>query len=312
MQQDADIKLICSNLENTLGQIEDLRLFVHVVENRSITKTADKLHIAKSAVSRRLALLEERYGAKLIDRVPGVWALTDTGRELYQRAHRVVGEADEIESDFVNASTDLKGPLSVSVPREFGINFLSHALTLFKSNHPDIQLTVDFDDRIVDLNRENYDLAIRIAGLAQVKEPFAQIGTVRLGLFASAQYLKIHPEPTSLDHLRDHNLLYFGSARRTVWEFLTSKEKMRKFEFQPFLNSNSGTFLLNATLDGLGISCLPEFIASGPAKQKRLVRLLPEIAMPERAIILLHANDRRLNRRMRIFSEAMKKACMGT
>ena len=72
-----------------MGQIEDLRLFVRVVDSGSISKAANKLGIAKSAVSRRLSLLEERYGTRLIDRVPGVWEVTGTGYELYQRATRV-------------------------------------------------------------------------------------------------------------------------------------------------------------------------------------------------------------------------------
>ena len=82
-----------------MGQIEDLQLFAMVVENHSITRAAKKLHIAKSAVSRRLHLLEERYGNRLIDREPGVWEVTASGHELYQRAIRVVSEMDELESD---------------------------------------------------------------------------------------------------------------------------------------------------------------------------------------------------------------------
>ncbi len=130
-----------------MGQIEDLHLFVVVVETSGISKAAERLGIAKSAVSRRMSLLEGRYGAILIDRTPGVWDLTETGKELYQRAVQVVGEMNGIEADFVNISANHSGPLSVSVPREFGINFLSNDLLAFKAKFPEIQLTIDFDDR---------------------------------------------------------------------------------------------------------------------------------------------------------------------
>lgn len=95
-----------------MGQIEDLRVFVDVVDSVGIARAAEIQGIAKSAVSRRLKRLEDRYGTQLIDREPGVWKVTDAGRELYQR---IVQEIDEVESDFVGHSAAVEGRcLSVS------------------------------------------------------------------------------------------------------------------------------------------------------------------------------------------------------
>lgn len=168
-----------SIMESVFGQIEDLRLFVLVVECGSVPKAAAKLRIAKSAVSRRLSRLEERYGTRLIDRVPGVWAVTETGHELYQRATRVVGDVNKIEDDFINTAADLTGPLYLSVPRDFGIAFLNKVLISFKSRHPEIRLAVDFDDRIVDLTRENYDFTIRITAALESAVSGERIGTAQ-------------------------------------------------------------------------------------------------------------------------------------
>jgi DNA-binding transcriptional LysR family regulator len=293
-----------------LGQIEDLRLFVLVVENGSISKAADKLRIAKSAVSRRLSLLEERYGKKLIDRAPGIWAVTETGRELYQRAMQVVGDADEIEDDFVNASADLTGPLSLSVPRDFGVAFLKDALIAFKERYPEIQKTVDFDDRTVDLARENYDFAVRITPEARGDNSEVRIGTVLHGLYASQRYLDAHSEPRTLNDLRQHQLLYFGNARRAVWDFETDKGKPQPLEFQPFLNSNNGVFLLEAAIKGLGIARLPDFITSEAIAAGHLIPVSPYVAIQSWGRYLVHAEDRRLNRRMRLFAEEIKRACL--
>ncbi len=293
-----------------MGQIEDLRLFLLVVENGSISKAAEKMRIAKSAVSRRLGLLEERYGTRLIDRTPGVWDITETGRELLQRAKRVVGDVDEIEDDFVNTSADITGPLTISVPRDLGAAFLNNTLIAFAERYPEIQLTVDFDDRTVDLTRENYDFAIRIAPEAKGGNSGIRIGTVHHGLYASPQYLEAHPEPRTFDDLRTHQLLYFGTARRAVWNFVTDKGRQQSFEFQPFLNSNSGVFLLEAALKGLGIGRLPDFIASGALAAGHIVPVMSSISVPDWSIYLLHAEDRRLNRRMRLFAEEVKQACL--
>ncbi|OUS05121.1 LysR family transcriptional regulator [Rhodobacterales bacterium 52_120_T64] len=293
-----------------MGQVEDLRLFVKVVESGSISKAAGKLRIAKSAVSRRLGLLEERYGTRLIDRVPGVWEVTETGRELYQRAMRVVGDVDEIEDDFVNTSADLTGPLSVSVPRDFGIAFLNDALIAFKQRHPEIQLAVDFDDRTVDLARENYDFAIRIKPDPKGGISTGRIGTVRHRLIASPEYIQTHSDPRSFDDLRQHPLMHFGTARRAVWDFVSDKGKPQPFEFQPFLNSNSGVFLLEAIIKGLGIGRLPDFIISDALASGKLVEIMSSVTMSDWGIYLMHAEERRLNRRMRLFAEEIQQACL--
>jgi DNA-binding transcriptional LysR family regulator len=297
-------------LENIMGQIEDLQTFLRIVDQGSISKAAEKIGIAKSAVSRRLSLLEERYDARLIDRTPGVWALTGTGQELYQRASRVVTEMGEIESDFVNTSANISGPLSVSVPREFGLNYLNDALLAFKATYPEIQLTIDFDDRTVDLNLENYDFALRITSITEPSENATQIGTVSHHLFASEQYLQSHPAPMRLEDLHNHDLLYFGDARRTVWEFGEIKGRPQKIEFQPYLNSNSGIFLRNATIQGLGISRLPYFIASQAIECGDLVEVLSDFQIPDWGIFLIHPEKRLLNKRMRLFSEMMTQACL--
>ena len=293
-----------------MGQIEDLRLFALIVENHSLSRAAERLNIAKSAVSRRLGLLEERYGSRLIDRKPGVWEVTPTGLELYQRAVRVVNDVDDIESDFVEATQNLAGPLTISVPRDFGIAFLSPALHAFKTRYPDIQLTVDFDDRIVDLSRENYDFAIRVTPKIDAGFIAKKIGVAEHRLCASPAYLDTNGAPENLRDLHNHPLLYFGKARRAVWTFDNCAGKTESLEFQPSLNSNHGDFLLKAAEQGLGIARLPDFISEKAVARGSLTSILPDLAMRPWGIYLLHAEDRRLNQRMRLFAKDIEAACL--
>ncbi|MCK5922205.1 MAG: LysR family transcriptional regulator [Methylococcales bacterium] len=293
-----------------MGQIEDLRLYAVVIDEGSVTRAATTLNIAKSAVSRRLALLEVRYEAKLIERGPGSWKVTETGEELYRRAVRAVGEVNEIDADFLSASANLSGPLSVSVPREFGLGYLDEALMSFKIKYPEIILAVDFDDRLVDLDRENYDFAIRITGAEEIKTSANRIGTMEHLLCASPNYLDTHSTPASLDDLRNHHLLHFGTARRGTWNFISDKGKATPLEFSPYLNSNSGLFLLDATVKGLGISRLPDFIVKQAVDGEKLLQILPELKQPSWGVYLLHSDHRQMNRRMRVFFEDMKTACI--
>ena len=293
-----------------MGQIEDLRLFALVVENRSISRAAEKLNIAKSAVSRRLTLLEHRFGARLIDRAPGVWEVTATGRELYQRAARVVSDVDEIEGDFAETAQNLAGPLAISVPREFGLSYLKPALIAFRERYPEIQLTVDFDDRRVDLSRENYDFAIRVTSELEETVVATQIGTSSHQLCASPAYLAARGQPGCLNDLQDHLLLHYGSERRATWSFISETGKPQTLEFQPTLNSNSGVFLLEAALKGIGIARMPDFVAAPSLASGALLPVLPSLTIPEWGIFLAHAEDRRLNRRMRLFAQEMTSACI--
>lgn len=292
-----------------MGQIEDLRLFARVVEQGSVSKAADVLNIAKSAVSRRLNLLEERYNARLINRSPGVWEITATGRELHQRAIEVLAHADEIENDFAQETQSLVGPLLVSVPREFGLSYLNPALMGFKKRYPDIQLMVDFDDRKVDLSRDNYDFAIRIATKLEPDVIAKQIGSSRHIVFASSEYLNSRGMPHRLDDLSDHGLLQFGAARRSSWTFTDASGVEVSHAFQASMNSNSGMFLLEAAVNGLGIARLPDFICKPAVDAGKVVPLLDNYQSPALQVYLIHAEDRRLNRRMRLFAEEIEKAC---
>ena len=291
-----------------MGQIEDLRLFALVVENRSISKAADKLNIAKSAVSGRLKLLEARFGTNLIDRVPGAWDVTASGLELYQRSVQVIGDVDEIDSDFTQTCQMISGPLNISAPRDFGLTYLSPAILSFSKRYPEIQMTVDFDDRAVDLNRENYDFAIRITAKVEDAVVAQKIGCAQLRLCASPFYLKRKEEPKHLNDLINHRLLHFGTARRSVWKFMNNSGKYEEISFQPALNSNSGEFLMHAVLNNQGVAVLPDFLVDHAIASGKLVSLLPHLSVPDYGIYLVHANERRLNRRMRLFSKEMKAA----
>ena len=293
-----------------MGQLEDLRVFVDVVNNNGIARAAEALGIAKSAVSRRLKLLEERYGTQLINREPGVWEVTNAGTELYQRVVKIVQEVDEVDNDFLNASADVEGPLTVSIPREFGISFLNSSLIEFKKEHPQIRLTVDFSDRRVDLLRENIDLAIRITNVTESGIEATRIGTVKHSLFASAEYSINNPALDKVSDLHNHQLLYFGSERRAHWDFVCPKGKQNRFEFKPYLNSNSGLFLLNSVRSGMGIARLPHFITAEAEAAGEIVRILANSYIAEWGIYLIRSEDKRLNRRMRLFANKMKKACV--
>ena len=292
-----------------MGQVEDLRLFVQIVEQGSISKAADKLNIAKSAVSRRLGMLEARYDAALIHRKPGQWNITDVGKELYQRALGVVGEADALDGDFTQAPNVVEGTLAISVAHEFGLTFLSPALIRFQQQHPDIQLNLTFDNRPVDLSQDNFDFAIRVTSDVLEGANAKLIGRSRHGIFASKGYLETHGTPMTAKDLKQHKLLYFGTTKRGEWAFKEVDGRSTKITFKPVLGSNSGVFLSDAVRRGVGIVRLPDFVCQPLVEIGDIVSILENLWSPPLNIYLMHPASRRFNRRMRLFSEEMQQAC---
>ena len=148
-----------------MGQFEDLRAFVQIVEHESIGKAAEAVGIAKSAMSRRLRLLEERMRTELIARTTRHWVLTEAGRQYYERGVDILAALEETEARVRNDSHGLKGTIRLSVPLYFGQAVLSAPLLEFAKLHPEVHLKIDFTDRLVDLIGESYDFVVRISNL---------------------------------------------------------------------------------------------------------------------------------------------------
>jgi len=293
-------------MEICMGQMEDLKLYVQVVEQGSISKAASILRIAKSAVSRRISILEERYSSVLIDRTPGKWEITKVGLDLYQRSRALVAEFEEVNEDFTSLHAQISGPLNISIPRDFGLNYLRQKLFEFQGKYPNIKLSIDFDDRFVDLETENYDFAIRITAQADTKYISKRIGAIRRYLCASPKYLSLNGTPQNLEDLQAHSLLHYGSTKRGNWTFQTSDRKEKSIKFSPTISSNSGQFLGEAALNNIGISMLPDFIADKYIDTGQLKTILPQFSLSPYEIYLTHLGSRRFNRRMRAFSSALE------
>lgn len=293
-------------MEICMGQMEDLKLYVQVVEQGSISKAANILRIAKSAVSRRISILEERYSSVLIDRTPGKWEITKVGLDLYQRSRALVAEFEEVNEDFTSLHAQISGPLNISIPRDFGLNYLRQKLFEFQGKYPNIKLSIDFDDRFVDLETENYDFAIRITAQADTKYISKRIGAIRRYLCASPEYLSLNGTPQNLEDLQAHSLLHYGNTKRGNWTFQTSDRKEKSIKFSPTISSNSGQFLGEAALNNIGISMLPDFIADKYIDTGQLKTILPQYSLSPYEIYLTHLGSRRLNRRMRAFSSALE------
>ena len=243
-----------------MGQLEDLKLFVTIVEQGNITKAAETMDVAKSAVSRRLGLLESRYDLKLLQRNASKPSVTRDGMAFYQRALHVLREFSEFQAEFSDHKSNLHGPLRITVPHDFGQYYLNNVLERFQSKYPNIHLTVNFLDRSVDLVHENYDFALRIAPEMDENLKGDQLAEIKHSLVASPRYLAGLSKPLRIETVR----------------------------FSPAMNSNSGSFLLDACLNHQGITRLPHFISETHLKTGALVEVLPSYSLQSSNLTIVY------------------------
>jgi DNA-binding transcriptional LysR family regulator len=287
------------------GRLEDMALFARIVERGSLSGAARDLGLSKSLVSRRLGQLEDRLGARLVNRTTRRLALTDIGREFNERARRVLLEADEAEACAQEASAELRGRLRIAAPVSFGYLHLASALAAFLVEHPKVEVELELNDRFIDLVGEGYDLGIRSGQLEDSSLVVRPIAASRILLAAAPAYLAKHGAPESPNDLARHVCLVYGNQPAArVWRFRV-KDKWIAPAIRPQLVANNGDVLCRAAIEGLGIVALPSFIL-GPAIAAGSLRLLlPGFPMPEQPIQAIYPAGRPLPQRLRAFVDFM-------
>ena len=281
-----------------MGQVEDLALFVAVVQAGSVSQAAKDLGLAKSAVSRRLSLLEARFNTVLIARRPGHWAVTARGAELYDRAQQVVSVASALEDDFRDQRLAPQGPLRLSLPRDFGLSFLSGPLGEFADQHPGIDLRLSFEDRFVDLRHENFDAVIRISPHPPEGAQAQVLGTSQAYLCASPGYLRAAPPLHQPQDLENHTMLGYGLGQRHRLTFGGHEVELRSAHA-----SNSGALLRTWALAGRGITMLPDFLVATDLATGTLQAVLPAYPLRHLHIYLCTPLNAAPNRRVTLFRE---------
>lgn len=282
-----------------MGQLEDMQLFVRVVEAGGISKAADDLGLAKSAVSRRLGELEKKLGAKLIQRTTRTSGLTEIGQSYYLRASQVLDDINELNGSIADARHALTGIIKLAVPLSFGLCHLSAAIEVFISEHPGVTIHIDFSDRQVDLIEEGLDLALRIADLKDSGLVARQVCPINFVLGASPEYLAEYGTPQHPAELKNHRFLYYSANGNNPWRFIDRQSRVQSLNVQPTMVANNGDFLKDMAIAGHGIVYTPTFICWKAVEQGLLVPLLPDYVLPRLTAYAVYPQNRYLSQRTR-------------
>lgn len=264
-----------------MNEFDEMRVFIRIVETGNISKAADQLNIAKSAVSRRLTELESRLGVALINRTTRTHSLTEQGEVFFMRSKEILADVTELEADLRDKTKGLQGRIRMSVPNLYGTRFLEPLLLEFTKTHPDVFLDIDFADRFVNLIDEGFDLAIRIGYLSDSSLIAKKLVDYGGSLCASPEYLENYGMPTHPNDLTQGHvqILYKGDPER--WTFFVNGKSI-SVKVPAVMSSNNGEFIAQAAIQGRGLCLLPDFVGYYPLKDGRLISVLNEYITNER------------------------------
>ncbi len=258
-----------------MSRLEDMQIYVETVERAGFSAAARRLGLSKQYVSARVAALEARLGARLLIRNTRKLSATALGMEYFERARRVLAEADEADQAIMNQSGAPRGQLRISAPMSYGMRHLSSVIASFVQRCTEVVVDIDLDDRVVDLVSEGFDMAVRVGVLPDSSLIARRLEPVRTLTVASPEYLARHGEPRNPDELRRHALLLYGHARPVTWVYRIAG-RTQSMAVEGRLRANNGEVLRDAALQGLGITQLPEFLLHADVASGRLRTVLAD------------------------------------
>jgi LysR family transcriptional regulator, regulator for bpeEF and oprC len=285
--------------------LEQLQIFVKVVQAGSFTRAAELLHTQKSHVSRVVMQLEAELGVKLLERTTRTLSVTEMGREVADRALGILAAVEETSQLTHQAQSKPQGQLRLTCGVEFGMLAVSGWVDEYLATYPDVTAEVEHTSRVVDLVQEGFDLAIRIGPVQESRLVARRLGELQYGLFACPKYLEKQGTPADPEQLRQHQLVMFsGGALRRGWELIPSDQPDQaatRVTGPARLRVNNSFAVRDALLRSLGIGQLPLLIAADAVLKGTLVPLLPQWQFAPVAVHAVYPSHRYLSPKVRAF-----------
>jgi DNA-binding transcriptional LysR family regulator len=281
--------------------VDQLAVFVAVVRAGSFTAAAKALGTHKAHASRVISRLERELGVRLLQRSTRSLAVTEVGRELYERATGILTALEDTHAVIQQTQREPQGVLRLSCGVEFGLLVVNHWIEEFLRCYPKARVDADFSNRIADLIHEGFDLAIRVGELPDFSDLSARrLGEVRYALYASPGYLDRRPAPTDPGDLTEHDLIMFATAPPPAWR-LVNDQKHAAIAGPARLQVNNNIAARDVAAEGLGIALLPRFQADPLVRDGGLIEVLPGWSRPPVPIHAVFPSSRYLSPKVRAF-----------
>lgn len=285
-----------------MDQLLSLRVFASVAQEGSFVKAAERLQISPPMVSKHIARLEERLGARLFHRNTRKVALSDLGRVYWESVKAILDDLDEAELAVSHGSQRASGRLSVTAPTWFSSPFFARILATFQQAYPQVELDLDLRDRLVDIVEEGYDLALRVGRDEPPSLLSRRLGDIQFLLVAA---------PTLVGKPMRH----FSSLQGYPWlDYAYVEDSGRliqgeeSVQLRPVLRSNSTSLLRDAAVAGMGLALLPHPLVREDLQARRLQVVLPQLSWPTLGLYGVYSSRRFLSTRVQVFLQHLQTA----
>lgn len=271
--------------------------FVQTAESLSFVGAARQLGVSASAVGKSIARLEKSLGARLFQRSTRTIRLTDEGRLFYEQCRKVLDDLRDAEAMVSEATQTPRGRLRVSLPT-IGYRFLVPHIATFHQLYPDVELDLDFSDRLVDIIEEGFDAVIRSGDLPDSRLMSRLLGPFRFVLCAAPSYVQRRGIPPSIAALAEHDCLQFRfptSGKIRDWPFADASTA-----HHPLTCSNMEA-IRAVTIEGLGLGYMPDFLARGALADGTLLHIPLPLPADEGRFWVIWPSSRQLSPKIRVF-----------
>jgi DNA-binding transcriptional LysR family regulator len=292
-----------------MDRIETMQAFVTVADHKGFAPAARKLGLSASAVTRMVAALEERVGARLLQRTTRSVMLTDAGERFLERARRILADVEEAEGAVQAERTQPTGRLVVSAPLGFGRRHVTPLMSTYLKRYPDVAGDLRLSDRMVNLVEEGIDIAVRIGHLPDSSLVARAVGDMRRMVVASPDYLATHGEPHHPSEIAAHRTVHFGALSAAPdWRFVEDGREVR-VACAPRFTTNSADAAIFHAEQGGGLTRVLAYQAAEGLAGGRLKAVLVDYEIAPLPIHLVYPTSRLLSAKVRAFVDLVLHDC---
>ncbi|GAB4466718.1 MAG: LysR family transcriptional regulator [Burkholderiaceae bacterium] len=288
-----------------MDRFQLMTVFVAVAEEEGFAAGARRLRMSPPAVTRAVAMLENRLGVKLLDRTTRYVRATDAGLRYLEEARRILADVEAVEASAAGGNAEPRGRLTVTAPVLFGRMFVMPGIVEYLERYPHTEVSAVLLDRSVNLIEEGIDVGVRIGELADSTMRALRVGSVRIVACASPDYLKRHGMPRTPHELTEHSTIASIAGSGAIhWRFDTG-DGMRPVRVRPRLTVTTNDAAIEAALCGFGITRLLSYQVSALFATRRLERVLQRFEPPPSPVHIVHRESRHASAKVRSFVDLM-------
>jgi len=292
-----------------MDRLENARVFVAVVESGGFTAAAERLGLSRAAASKHVQQLEERLGARLLERTTRRVSVTEAGRAFYQQSRRILTDLDDAERAAGELHNEPRGELRVIAPTNFGLAEIGTAITDLLVTYPRLHINLTFNDRVTDPIEGGYDVAISVGRPRGTSSSLIvrKLNTSRRVLCAAPDYLSRRGVPTQPEDLTSHDCLSYSYLEEPDEWHLIGRDGERVVKVSGPIVTSHRQVLRTAAVRGLGIAYGPIVFFHDDMAAGRVVRVLPQFELPEATIYAVYPAGRQLSAKVKVFNDFMAR-----